>query len=120
MTTAETETIDAILRGERDRYGELVERHQKMVYGIAWSHLGDAGLAEDAAQEAFVKAYRYLATLRDPSRFSGWLASIARNIPITCHLSSPGEKNFTNSSVPPTWASLVRTSVMYTLMGISS
>jgi len=57
MATAETETIDAILRGERDRYGELIERHQKMVYGIAWSHLGDASLAEDAAQEAVVKAW---------------------------------------------------------------
>ncbi len=83
MATAETETIAAILRGERDRYGELVERHQKMVYGIAWSHLGDANLAEDAAQEAFIKAYRYLATLRDPSKFSGWLARIARNISIS-------------------------------------
>ena len=83
MKTVETETIDAILGGKRDRYGELVERHQKMVYGIAWSYLGDANLAEDAAQEAFIKAYRYLATLRDPSKFSGWLAGIARNISIS-------------------------------------
>ena len=83
MKTVETETIDAILGGKRDRYGELVERHQKMVYGIAWSYLGDANLAEDAAQEAFIRAYRYLATLRDPSKFSGWLAGIARNISIS-------------------------------------
>lgn len=76
----DSQAISAILGGDRDRYGELVGRYQKMVYAIAWSHLGNVDLAEDAAQETFVKAFCYLGTLREPGRFSCWLARIARNI----------------------------------------
>jgi RNA polymerase sigma-70 factor (ECF subfamily) len=77
---SDTDAVKAVIEGDRDRYSELVERYQKMVYGIAWSHLGDAGLCEDAAQETFIKAFRYLAALRNPEKFSGWLARIARNV----------------------------------------
>jgi len=49
--------INAILQGDKNRYGELVTRYQRMVYAIAWSRLGDVDLSEDAAQETFVKAY---------------------------------------------------------------
>lgn len=76
----DSQAISAILDGDKNRYEELVGRYQKMVYAIAWSHLGDADLAEDAAQETFVKAFCYLGTLREPGRFSCWLARIARNI----------------------------------------
>ena len=78
--TSDTEVIEAVKGGDRERYAELVERYQKMVYGIAWSRLGDAGLCEDAAQETFVKAFRYLVALRDPAKFPRWLARIARNV----------------------------------------
>lgn len=77
---SDIEIIEAVKSGNRDRYSELVERHQKMVYGIAWSRLGDAGLCEDAAQETFVKAFCYLAALRNPGKFPMWLARIARNV----------------------------------------
>ncbi len=74
------EIIEAVQQGDRERFAELIERHQRMVYAIGWSYLGDADSAEDAAQETFIKAYRYLRALRDPSRFAGWLARIARNV----------------------------------------
>jgi RNA polymerase sigma factor (sigma-70 family) len=72
--------VEAVLNGDRSQYEELVERHQKMVYAIAWSHLGNRDLSEDAAQETFVKAFCSLRTLRDHGRFSYWLAQIARNV----------------------------------------
>jgi RNA polymerase sigma-70 factor (ECF subfamily) len=75
--------IEAVKEGERERFAELIERHRRMVYAIGWSYLGDADLAEDAAQETFIKAYRYLGALREPGRFSGWLARIARNVSAT-------------------------------------
>lgn len=77
---SESETISAVLDGDRDRFRELIDQHQKMVYGVAWSHLGNLDLTEEAVQETFVKAFRYLATLKDRAKFSGWLATIARNI----------------------------------------
>lgn len=80
MYTDDYLTVTAVLRGDKDGYEKLVDKYKKMVYGIAWSHLGDRDLSEDAAQETFVKAYTYLGTLREPDKFAGWLAMIARNV----------------------------------------
>lgn len=44
-----------------------------MAYGYAYAILGDFHLAEDAAQEAFITAYRNLSQLRDANAFPGWL-----------------------------------------------
>jgi RNA polymerase sigma factor (sigma-70 family) len=63
-------------RGDTDAYGELVRRFQDMAYGYAYSVVGDWKLAEDAAQEAFVEAYRCLPTLREPRAFPGWFKRI--------------------------------------------
>ena len=62
--------------GELDAYGELVRRLQDMAYGYAYSILCDFHLAEDAAQEAFIQAYRDLEKLREPEAFPGWLRRI--------------------------------------------
>ncbi|MEN6625642.1 MAG: RNA polymerase sigma factor [Candidatus Sumerlaeia bacterium] len=75
--------IEAVKAGDRNRFAELVERHERMVYGIAWSYLGDAELCHDAAQETFIKAFRYIGALRDAERFPAWLSRIARNVSAT-------------------------------------
>ncbi|MEN6357133.1 MAG: sigma-70 family RNA polymerase sigma factor [Armatimonadota bacterium] len=80
MYTDDSFLVNAVLLGDKDGYGKLVDKYKKMVYGIAWSNLGDVDLSEDAAQETFVKAYTYLGTLREPGKFAGWLARIARNV----------------------------------------
>jgi RNA polymerase sigma factor (sigma-70 family) len=72
--------INAVLRGDKERYAELIERHKRTVYAIAWSRLGDRDLADDVAQEAFVKAYQCLRSLRKPDQFGWWIGVIARNI----------------------------------------
>lgn len=67
------------LAGDRAAFDVLVRRHQKSVYGIAYGILRSASDAEDAAQEVFLRAYRYLPSY-DPSRsFEGWLMAIAVN-----------------------------------------
>src|ERR1019366_8973157 len=55
-----------------------VERHERGVYAVAWSRLGDAALAEEVTQEAFIRAYRRLWLLGDGAKFSGWINTIAR------------------------------------------
>ena len=62
--------------GDLDSYGELVRRFQDMAYGYAYSILGDFHLAEDAAQEAFIQAYRNLESLQQPIAFPGWFRTI--------------------------------------------
>ncbi len=80
MYTDDHQIVTAVLHGDKDGYEKLVDKYKRMVYGIAWSHLGDSDLTEDAAQETFVKAYTYLGTLREPAKFAGWLARIARSV----------------------------------------
>lgn len=89
----DAETIHAIRTGEVDRYRDLIDRYERQVYAVAWSRLGDPTLAEEAVQESFIKAYRYLGWLRDPGRFGAWLTRIARGIAINLGLRHQRELN---------------------------
>ncbi len=78
--TADDETAAAaVVRGKRECFAELVRRHQGTVYRIARRILNDDGEAADAAQEAFVKAYRNLPSFDTSRAFAPWLYRIARN-----------------------------------------
>lgn len=82
FTEQDARAVHAVRRGDTERYRELVERHERRVYAVAWSRLGDAALAEEVTQEAFIRAYRRLWLLGDAAKFSGWIASIARHVAI--------------------------------------
>jgi RNA polymerase sigma factor (sigma-70 family) len=60
----------------REAFGELVIRFQDMAFACAFAVLGDAYLAQDTAQEAFVAAWQKLAQLREPAAFPGWFKRI--------------------------------------------
>jgi RNA polymerase sigma-70 factor (ECF subfamily) len=62
-------------------FGELVRRHQSDVRNFL-RHLtgGDAALADDLAQETFIRAYRGLARFQGESKFTTWLLGIAQNL----------------------------------------
>jgi len=62
--------------GDLDAYGTIVRRFQDMAYGYGYSILGDFHLAQDAAQEAFIEAYRDLPKLREPAAFPGWFRKV--------------------------------------------
>ncbi len=87
------QAVRAVRTGDAERYRELVERHERRVYAVAWSRLGDAGLAEEATQEAFIRAYQRLWLLGDGAKFSGWITSIARRVAINLGLSHRRELN---------------------------
>ena len=70
---------------ERHRaFERLVLRFQDMAFAYAYSILGDFQLAEDAAQEAFISAWRNLHQLRKAEAFPGWFKQILHNS--CCHL----------------------------------
>jgi RNA polymerase sigma factor (sigma-70 family) len=85
--------VAAVRGGDAERYRELVERHERRVYAVAWSRLGDAALAEEVTQEAFIRAYRRLWLLGDGAKFSGWIATIARRVAINFGLRHRRELN---------------------------
>ena len=72
--------VDAVLAGDRDAYRVLVEREGASVVRACHRVLGDLHEAEDAAQEAFVIAYRSLASWRADGPFGAWLTRIAVRI----------------------------------------
>src|ERR1035441_3715382 len=78
--------VSAVRGGDVERYRELVERHERRVFAVAWSRLGDAALAEEATQEAFIRGYRRLWLLGDGAKFAGWITSIARRAAINLGL----------------------------------
>jgi RNA polymerase sigma-70 factor (ECF subfamily) len=75
----EAELVSRARRGDGDAYAALVAAHQEMTFRTAYLVLGDAAEAEDAAQEAFVRAYRALDRFRDGEPFRPWVLRIAVN-----------------------------------------
>jgi RNA polymerase sigma factor (sigma-70 family) len=74
---------DALVRraqgGDADAREAVARAWLPVVYGVAVAVLRRAADAEDAAQEAFLRAFASLRSLRDPARFGPWILSIARN-----------------------------------------
>lgn len=66
--------------GEREAFSELVRRHQTAVYRVCYRILGNKEDAEDAAQEAFIRAYRKLDTFQGRSAFKTWMLRLAINV----------------------------------------
>jgi len=74
--------VAAILDGDRDAYRILVDRESLAVVRACLRVLGDLSEAEDVAQEAFVSAYRSLASWRADGPFGAWLSRIAVRLAI--------------------------------------
>jgi RNA polymerase sigma-70 factor (ECF subfamily) len=72
--------VDAVLGGDREAYRRLVEREGPALVRACHRILGDHAEAEDAAQEAFVTAFRSLATWRGDGPFGAWLTRIGVRI----------------------------------------
>lgn len=75
----EAAMIEEVLGGQTETFHELIRPYERSVYLMALSLLKNEAEAEDAAQEAFIKAYRNLSRFRSDSRFSTWLIAIVLN-----------------------------------------
>lgn len=75
--------IDRILAGERECYSALVDQYKSYAYTIAFKIVNNRSDAEEAAQDAFVKAFRYLKTFNREAKFSTWLYRIVFNTAIS-------------------------------------
>jgi RNA polymerase sigma-70 factor, ECF subfamily len=79
MERTDAEAVARVLAGDREAFGDLVERHGAALTAFAFTRLGDREEARDAVQEAFVSAFERLETLRKPERFRAWVFEIVRN-----------------------------------------
>ena len=71
--------VDRAQHGDRDAFGTLAAGAVDRLYAIARLMLRDPELAQDATQEALVRAWRDLPSLRDPERFDAWMYRIVVN-----------------------------------------
>lgn len=78
-TQAETSLISQAQQGDRGAYGELVRRYHGGVINVVYRLCGDAHLAEDAAQEAFIRGWLHLPSYDPRSPLRNWLYKIAVN-----------------------------------------
>ena len=79
--SAETELalIRRAQEGNRGAFGELVRCHQEGVINVVYRMCGDANVAQDAAQEAFIRAWTHLPSYEPRSPFRNWIYRIATN-----------------------------------------
>lgn len=75
--------LDRILAGDQQVYADLVDKHKSYAYTIAFKILQNRPEAEEAAQDAFIKAYHNLAGFNRESKFSTWLYRIVFNTSIS-------------------------------------
>ena len=73
MQHSDAQLIQQVLQGNQEAFGPLVKKYQKGVHALAWRKIGDFHIAQEITQDAFLKAYRQLRTLKDPNAFGGWL-----------------------------------------------
>jgi len=80
----DTGLVDQAASGDRAAFEVLYRRHRDRVYGLVWRLAGgDAGLAEDLLQEAFVRAWQKIDGFRGDSRFGTWLHRLSANVALS-------------------------------------
>jgi len=75
----EVQLIRRVQDGERELFYELVRPYERRVYSTAFAILRNEADAEDAAQEALLKAFKHIRQFRAEARFSTWLIQIVVN-----------------------------------------
>jgi RNA polymerase sigma-70 factor, ECF subfamily len=78
--TEEVELVNASLNGDKNAFGEIVNRYQKMVARTVKGMLGDSVFAEDIGQEVFINLYYSLSEFRGEAKLSTYIQKIAVNL----------------------------------------
>jgi RNA polymerase sigma-70 factor (ECF subfamily) len=78
-TMEEKDLIHSARRGDTRACGELMDRHREGVVRVVYRMCGDPDLAEDAAQEAFIRAWQRLDSYQPQRPFRAWIYRIAIN-----------------------------------------
>jgi RNA polymerase sigma-70 factor (ECF subfamily) len=79
MDANEREMYRAAIHGDREAFEMIIRTHSRTLFAIAYGILQNHEEAEDAVQDALVKAWKSRWRVRDPEKFSAWLCMIARH-----------------------------------------
>jgi RNA polymerase sigma-70 factor, ECF subfamily len=73
------EIARAVLAGDTDQFGLLIQRHQDSLHRVAYSMVQDTDVASDLVQDALIRAFTNLQRCRDTQRFRVWVMAMLRN-----------------------------------------
>ena len=79
MDASEREQYRAAIQGDRKAFEMIIRTHSRTLFAIAYGILQNREEAEDAVQDALVKAWKSRWRVRDPEKFAAWLSMIARH-----------------------------------------
>src|SRR5229473_7647756 len=79
MEASEREVYRAAIHGDREAFEMIIRTQSRALFAIAYGILQNREEAEDAVQDALVKAWRSRWRVRDPEKFPAWLCMIARH-----------------------------------------
>ena len=79
MDASEREEYQAAIHGDRDAFEMIIRTHSRTLFAIAYGILQNREEAEDAVQDALIKAWKSRWRARDPEKFPAWLCMIARH-----------------------------------------
>jgi RNA polymerase sigma-70 factor, ECF subfamily len=79
MDANEREVYRAAIHGDREAFEMIIRTHSRALFAIAYGILQNREEAEDAVQDALVKAWKSRWRVRDPEKFPAWLCMIARH-----------------------------------------
>ncbi len=79
MEETNEELVEACRRGEPDAFRALFESYKDRVYSLALRYCGDSALAQDIAQETFIKLFASIGHFRGDSKFESWLYRLVVN-----------------------------------------
>lgn len=80
VMNSSADLVSRACQGDQEAFRLIFERYSRPVIGFIYDQVGDRGLAEELAQETFVRAYRGLKSLRKETKLSTWLFGIAKNV----------------------------------------
>ena len=78
MLAEDREYVERVLAGEPEVFEQLVRKYNRLGGAIAYGVLSDFHLAEDVVQDAFIRAFEALDSLKEPGRFRAWFAGIVK------------------------------------------
>jgi len=78
--TTDGERVAQLRQGDISAFSDLYHRHARLIRALCYDRTGDLHQAQDMAQEVFLRAYRKINELREPSKFLAWLVAIVSNV----------------------------------------
>lgn len=97
---SDVDLIAAIKKGDLGAFAALVERHERPLINFFFHHAWDRQVAEDCAQEVFLRLYRHLGTYEPQAKFTTFLYKVARNLWIDRRRASNGHPNALSLEAP--------------------